>query len=217
MLLISGASGVGKSTARVSVAGLLGEEIEAVELGHFGPIPPVPTRAWRQQTVELAVRRAIELEGEGRHLLLAGDPVPAGEVLAAPSAGVIDIAVCLFDADVETQTARLRDRHDPEQMLVHHIAFASWLREHATDPSHAPEVLTANSWEEMRWDRWDLLRRADPRWAMSVIDTSGLDPDEVAREAADWCRSALEGTVPVFRAGWSDDPHQPRATVDPVP
>jgi hypothetical protein len=53
-------------------------------------MPPMPTIAWRQQAAETVVQRAVALRAEGRHLLLAGDPVAAGEVVAAPSAHKLD-------------------------------------------------------------------------------------------------------------------------------
>lgn len=95
LLLVTGASGVGKTTARIHATKLLDATFEAAELWHLGPVPAVPTVRWRQQQVDVAVRRATELARQGRHLLLAGDPIPAGEVLAAPSAGEVDVAVCL--------------------------------------------------------------------------------------------------------------------------
>ena len=154
LLLVTGASGVGKSTARIHAAKLLDPSFVAVELGHLGPIPSVPTVRWRQQQVEVAVRRASDLAQDGLHLLLAGDPIPAGEVLAAPSADEVDVAVCLLDADPRSQSARLDARQDPPELRHLHLAFADWMRVHAVDPSHVPEAVTTDSWEPMWWDRW---------------------------------------------------------------
>jgi energy-coupling factor transporter ATP-binding protein EcfA2 len=85
-LLVTGASGAGKSTVRRAVARELPPEIECVELHDVISVPRLPTIAWRQQATEAVVGRALELQAKGRHLLLSGDPVAAGEVLAAPSA-----------------------------------------------------------------------------------------------------------------------------------
>jgi hypothetical protein len=74
------------------------------------------------------------LDAQRRHLLLAGDPVAPGEVLAAPSATSVDIAVCLLDVAEDTQRERLRSRGDPEELLPHHVAFAAWMRRHAENP-----------------------------------------------------------------------------------
>jgi len=201
LLVVSGASGTGKTTARFKAAPLLGHAVEPVELWHFGPIPAVPTQVWRQQTVEKAVQRAIELDAEGRHLLLAGDPVPAGEALAAPSADRVDIAVLLLDVDDATLNARLDARQDPPEWRHLHLGFADWMRHHAVDPQYVPEALTGAGWSEMRWDRWFGGDVAD-RWAMTVLDASALTPDEAGAALATWCRAAVAGEAPVFRAGW---------------
>lgn len=205
LLLVSGASGVGKTTARNAAAPLLDKTIESAELCTLGPIPAVPTIAWRHQQVEVAVQRAIELERAGRHLLFAGDPVPAGEVLAAPSADQVDIAVCLLDANESTQTARLQARNDPPELLWQNIQFADWLRRHATDPTHVPEAVTTDAWSQMYWQRWVGRNDVADRWAMNVIDTSGLDVHDVAHGISVWCHAALAGTAPVFRRSWHLD------------
>jgi hypothetical protein len=202
LLLVSGASGVGKTTVRLAVAPRLGEEFETAELFTLGPIPPVPTVAWRQEQAEVAVRRAVELDADGRHLLFAGDPVPAGEVLAAPSADQVDIAVCLLDADKESQSARLAARHDPPELLPLHHGFAAWMRHHATDPTFVPEAVTNDAWPEMRWDRWVGRTDLADRWAMTCVDTSGRQVADIADDVEAWCRAAVRGEVPVFRRGW---------------
>ena len=71
LLLVTGASCVGKSSARVHAAKLLDDTFEPVELWHLGPIPEIPTIRWRQQQAEVAVRRARDLARDGRHLLVA--------------------------------------------------------------------------------------------------------------------------------------------------
>lgn len=201
LLLVTGASGVGKSVARVHAMRELDESFEGAELFTLGPIPAVPTIAWRQEQTELAVRRALDLEAEGRHLLLAGDPIAAGEVLAAPSADRIDVAVLLLDADETIHSARLDERQDPPELRHLHHGYAAWMRQHAVDPSYVPEALTTDAWPQMRWERW-VGREPGPEWAMTVLDTSRLDVADVAHRVAEWCRDAVAGQVPVFRVGW---------------
>lgn len=198
-LLVSGASGAGKSTARRSLAAELEPGVACVELHDVVPMPRAPTVAWRQRAAEAVVCHAIELQGRGRHLLLAGDPVAAGEVLAAPSADRLDaIAVCLLDVDRDAQAARLMARGDDPALLVHHVAFADWMRGHAADPHHRPEVLQTDGWEQMRWERCS--RSGDTgSWAMHVLDTSNLTADAVASELLAWCRLALAGQAPAMR------------------
>ncbi len=101
------------------------------------------------------------------------------------------VAVCLLDASLEVQTARLTARGDDPGVLHHHHAFAEWMRRAATDPLHMPEVITTNGWDEMRWDR---LQRVADTWHVTTIDTSELSRTQVAA----WCRSAIAGEVPLI-------------------
>ena len=200
-LLVTGASGAGKSTVRRLVARDLSPEIECVELHHVIGVPPFPSVAWRQQATEAAVRRAIELQTERRHLLLCGDPVAAGELLAAPSAVELDgVAVCLLDLSPQAQASRLDARGDDPSLLADHHAFAEWMRGHARDPGHMTHVLSAHGWEAMRWQRWAGIDPAEGNWGMEIIDTSKLAPHEVAAEVVGWCHRALHRQAPVMHA-----------------
>ena len=112
-LLVTGASGAGKSTVRREVAPRLSPEVECIELCDVAAVPVVPDKVWRQRATEAVVHRALELQAHGRHLLLSGDPVAAGEVLAAPSSvGLDGVAVCLLDVSPDIQAARLARRGD---------------------------------------------------------------------------------------------------------
>lgn len=165
-LLITGASGVGKSPARAIVAPHLTSLVECVELLDLTPRPDAMTRVSRQRSAEAAVRRAVELQAAGRHLLLAGDPVPAAEIVAAPSAPELGaVAACLLDAAPDAQAERLTARGDPEALLPHHLAFADWMRRQATDPLYMTHVVSEAGWEEMRWER---LEQVASGWRMSV-------------------------------------------------
>jgi hypothetical protein len=198
-LLVTGASGAGKSTVRRAIARRVSPEIECVELSGIGAVPAVPDLAWRQRATEAAVQRALELQAQGRHLLLCGDPVAAGEVLAAPSAiGLNGVAVCLLDVGPDAQSARLAHRGDDPSLLPHHHAFAEWMRGHARDPRHMPHVLSVNGWKAMRWDRWTATDPVDGTWGMEVLDTSQLTAVQAAEEILAWCRRALNGTATVM-------------------
>src|SRR3954449_9465630 len=95
-------------------------------------------------------------------------PIPAvapGELIAAPSADRLDrIEICLLDCDAGSQAERLRRRGDPPELLPRHVAFADWMRAHLRDPRHMPEVIQADGWDAMRWDRL-----ADADWQWDVI------------------------------------------------
>ena len=200
-LLVTGASGAGKSTVRRLIAAELEPGVECVELGDVVEIPRVPTLAWRQQATEVVVRHALELQAHGRHLLLAGDPVAAGELIAAPSADQLDgVAVCLLDVARDAQVARLSARGDDPALFVHHVAFADWMRGHAADPNHKPEVLQVNGWEQMQWERCGAFEEGEGGWAIHLLDTSSLSADAVAAEVLAWCRRML-GVFGARRSG----------------
>src|SRR3712207_8000444 len=73
-------------------------------------------------------QRAIQVQRAGKHYLLCGDPVPPGEVYAAPSADQLEhIAVCLLDVAAEAQRRRLlrRDRKSTRLNSSHaNISYA---------------------------------------------------------------------------------------------
>src|SRR5215468_12708281 len=123
--LVTGASGVGKSTIRKLIEPEFADVLEIAELGMLGSTPKWDIE-WRHQMVERAVLRALEAQRQGKHFLLCGDPVPPGEVWAAPSADRLDrLAVCLLDAGEKAQTARLLERGDGLNFIGHHLAFAA--------------------------------------------------------------------------------------------
>ena len=137
-------------------------EVACLELADVVAIPAAPDLAWRQRSTEQVVRRALELQAEGRHLMLSGDPVAPGELLAAPSADRLDaVAVCLLDCRPDVQRERLCERGDPPDLIPHHLAFSEWMRGHAADPGYRPEVITSGGWSEMHWERWSGLQRGD--------------------------------------------------------
>lgn len=201
LLVVNGPSGAGKTTIREPVAAMLG--CESVEIRTLRPDKPVRTTTDRQAIGERVVAKAVELAAHGHHLLFCGDPFPLGEVLACPSATEVDIAACHLDIAEHEQVRRLRQRGEPEDSLVHHVAFATWMRKHARDPRSAPHVITENGWERMAWDRW--LGRDDlvGIWRCEVIDATALAPDQVIAAVTDWGRRAIAGDTPVFRRHWA--------------
>lgn len=191
LLLVTGASGVGKTTVRRRLARTFRDVLISAELATLGLTPEWSLR-WRHQAVELAVQRALEAQERGKHFLLCGDPVPPGELYAAPSAERLDgLAVCLLDASAEAQRERLIARGDDPALLPHHLAFAEWMRAHALDHRHRPEVLLQDAWEEMRWERWVRDDLARPPWEAHIVDTTGLRPAAVSAQVAAWIRKAL--------------------------
>ncbi len=165
-------------------------------------MPAAMTRVWRQQSAEVAVRRAVELQAAGRHLLLAGDPVPAAEVVAAPSSPELDaIAVCLLDASPEAQAERLAARRDPPALLPHHQAFAAWMRKQAADPLYMTHVVTDEGWEAMRWDR---LPKLAPNWRTHTVDTTHLTRREAAMRSLTGAGARSLGMLRSFESPATD-------------
>jgi predicted ABC-type ATPase len=61
LLLVTGASGAGKSSVRAAIERELRPDVECVELRDVAAVPVAPTLAWRQRATETVVRRALEL------------------------------------------------------------------------------------------------------------------------------------------------------------
>jgi hypothetical protein len=53
-LLVTGASGAGKSSVRALIERELSPLVECVELGQIVDVPAIPTTAWRQPATEAA-------------------------------------------------------------------------------------------------------------------------------------------------------------------
>lgn len=193
LLSLTGASGAGKSTVLEALRRTRWPKpLALAEFDSVG-VPPGADTAWRHSTVERWIRRALELQERGRHLLLCGQ-VPLGELLAAPSAERLDrIAVCVLDCSADVRRTRLRSRGEPEEALRHHLAFGEWIRSHSVDPTFHPEVIRVPSTVPMRWERWEAWLPGDPRWAPELIDTDGLEPTDVAGRVETWVRGALTG------------------------
>lgn len=82
LLSLTGASGVGKSTALDAIAEAFeGRPVTCVEFDSVG-VPPGADTVWRHRVLERWVRRAVEEQREGRDFVLCGQ-VPVGELLAA--------------------------------------------------------------------------------------------------------------------------------------
>jgi hypothetical protein len=135
--------------------------------------------------------RAIGAQAPGirKAFSALGDPVPPGELYAAPSAGELaGIQVCLLDASPECQTERLTLRGDSADLIPHHVAFAEWMRQHVANHRHRPEVIINQGWEQMRWQMWNSDEITVVPWNNHIIDTSDLKPIEVARQVVSWIK-----------------------------
>jgi hypothetical protein len=184
LLLLTGASGVGKSTAFGEVAEALhGQPVRCFEFDSVG-VPPGADTAWRHGVLEGWVRRAVQHQRDGSHLLLCGQ-VPVGELLAAPSADSLDgVAACLLHCSPEVRRQRLLGRGEDPSALHDHLVFGEWMLRQTLDPTYHPEVIRAPSEVSMCWERWEGWGAGDPRWAFEVVDTDSLTPEQTAERAA---------------------------------
>ncbi|WP_052460804.1 adenylate kinase family protein [Microbacterium gorillae] len=191
LLSLTGASGAGKSTALDRLTSTAWPvPVSLVEFDSIG-VPEGADTAWRHRTIEHWVREAVAEQADGGHLLLCGQ-VPMGELLAAPSADLLDgISICVLHCSPETRTRRLLHRGEHPDAIVHHNRFGEWFLAHTLDPTHAPEVIRTDGDPTMRWSRWSDWSAGDPRWRATIIDTDTLTPQESASAVEEWARSEL--------------------------
>lgn len=217
LFLLFGSSAAGKTFALSAVRERL-PELAIHDFDEVG-VPPRADASWRHRSNEVWVRRALGYQSQGVDLLLAAQ-TPLGELLAAPSAPLLEaISACLVDCDDEIRVARLRAR-GPEWFghsagdLQDYLDWGEWMRRHAGDPSWRQDVIRKGDVaHKLRWERWSDWKAGDPRWRVRVIDTSALSVDRVATELAAWIQE--ERTL--FRAGvhplsaWAGEEHPARS------
>jgi broad-specificity NMP kinase len=186
--LVTGASGVGKTTVRKLIEAEIAGQVAVCELATLGITPEWSLR-WRHQAVEHVVQAALQKQKSGTHFLLCGDPVPPGEIYAAPGAAELEgIEVCLLDISPEKQIERLSQRGDARELIPHHVMFAEWMRHHVIDHRYRPEVIINGGWERMRWHVWNSDEVTRVPWSSQIIDTTHLNPMEVAEQVLSWIK-----------------------------
>ncbi|MFD0409788.1 hypothetical protein [Kitasatospora sp. NPDC127116] len=208
LLKLTGSSCSGKTTLAYAV----GERLERVAVHDFDElgVPEGADRRWRNRMTERWVRRALEYQDCGVDLLLTGQS-PMGEVLASPSAPLLDgIALCLVDVSDEVRRDRLtmRDSGRWDALAVDaFLGWAAWHRRHAEDPRYRPDVIIDDSWHRMAWHRWTGWTADDRRWRTHLLDTTNQPVAESVDHVEHWVteqRNALRsGRLPLSR-GWSD-------------
>ncbi|GLZ00940.1 hypothetical protein Acsp02_81920 [Actinoplanes sp. NBRC 103695] len=180
---VAGSSCSGKTTAARACAELPGVVVH--DFDEIG-VPDGADLVWRQRSLETWLRRALSCQADGVDVILLSQS-PIGEVLAAPSAPLLNgLAACLLDVADDERLRRL-DRRDPGKWSPGQrqafLNWAAWHRGHAADPGHHPEVLTRGAWPEMVWSRWP------PSWSVTTIDTTGRTPAESAAALRTWIQS----------------------------
>ncbi|MFP3907075.1 MAG: hypothetical protein ACLFWR_08575 [Acidimicrobiales bacterium] len=208
LLNVTGSSCAGKSTLIWRVESLLGRsDVVVADFDEIG-VPDDAGTDWRHVANEQWVQRALDLQLQGRHLLVSSQ-TPLGELLATPSAVELEaIANCLVDVADDDRLRRLGQR-DPatwsEETLEAFVRWGRWHRHHAEDPTHLPDVIVKPSSVPMAWDRWADWSAGDPRWTTAVVDTTGRSVDDAARDLLGWVIEQLRrldsGALPL-RKGW---------------
>lgn len=206
LLLVTGSSCSGKSTAAAACRGLDSLSIhDSDELG----VPSHADTAWRQTNLRQWVRMAADLDSHGADLLLTSQS-PLGELLAVPESGALDLAVCLIDVQDSLRSERL-ERRDPgtwsPEAKKAFNNWAAWHRHHAHDPQYAPDVITEGAALFMRSGRWASWTHTDPRWHVTTLDSSHDAPATTARRLRSWvdsCRSEDIHSPNPLRRGWAD-------------
>lgn len=212
LFVLGGSSGAGKSAIRRFLSGegaslVAGLRLRSHDFDEDG-VPPDADSSWRQRTGAAWVRRALEYQDHGEHLLLSAN-WPLGEILATPRAPPLDgMAVCLIDCADLARVARLRARNHPsytDARIWDFVLFAAWQRLHHADPQWMPEVIL-DHWPEMVWERWRSWLPEDPRWSVPVFDTSGEPIAASASRVARWIREQNDardrGELVLRRGNW---------------
>ncbi|NUR97679.1 MAG: hypothetical protein HOV67_20795 [Kribbellaceae bacterium] len=208
LLILTGSSCSGKTT----LARALGDRVQDVVVHDHDEIgvPEDADMRWRNRTTEQWIRRALEYQDRGLDMILTGQS-PLGEVLASPSAPQLDgIAVCLVDVADDERRRRLGRRDGgrrPPEVVDSFVGWAAWHRGHAADPRYRPDVIFADSWADMVWERWSTWTKDDGRWSTHVLDTTGRPIAQSADDLERWVvvqRTAHRSGQLALSKGWVD-------------
>lgn len=194
LILVSGASGAGKTTLYRALRGRLPdvELLDADDLRARSPGRP------RHEQLERVVRDVVDRQGDGGHAVLFAQS-PLGELLACPSApGLERIGALLLDCHDHARVARVRARQPDAGGLDHdHLSWAAWHRMHAVDPTWSVHTVVRSDWGA--WERWTRWRADDRRWRVSLLDTTRRSVEAVRDRLAGWLEQTLAGDAALSR------------------
>jgi len=140
LVILTGASGAGKTTIAEAIERLHGQEIDVFYKDRIG-VPPVQdmidkfgsVEGWQRAATFEWMGRLSPLVEQGRSVLFEGQSRFAFLVEAAERAGIIPYACILIDCDDETRTRRLSiDRGQPELANPDMMNWANFLRNEAS-------------------------------------------------------------------------------------
>jgi hypothetical protein len=199
LLYLTGSSCSGKTTLAFAAArrvpGLAVHDVDEADAPRSAP-----SEHW--------IQRALEYQTRGTDLLLAGQ-APLGEILAAPSAPLLEgIAICLVDVSDDVRRERLAQRQPGKwdaKAVEDFLNWAAWHRGHAADPRYQPELLLTGPRAGEAWHRWTAWSAEDPRWSTHVLDTTNEPVERCVDRVEAWIteqRDALRTGRLALRRGW---------------
>jgi gluconate kinase len=180
---IAGASGSGK-TAIIENLKIALPNAVIHDFDDIG-VPENADKKWRQEATERWLQRYLK-EKESVDIFCICGQVVLGEILACPSAKQIDkVNFCLLDVSDFERIQRLKKRntYGADQNMLN---WAAWLRMHHQDPQWEQHVLIDDCWDGLDFSTWDQFANWDNKTAVTILDTTGLSINRVAKYVADW-------------------------------
>ncbi|MBY5572246.1 AAA family ATPase [Rhizobium leguminosarum] len=151
LVILTGASGAGKTTIAEAIQRLHGQEIDVFYKDRIG-VPPVEemikqfgsVEGWQRAATFEWMARLSPLVAQGRSVLFEGQSRFAFLVEAAERAGIMPYACILIYCDDETRTRRLSiDRGQPDLASADMMNWASFLRNEAS--AYGCEILDTSN------------------------------------------------------------------------
>ncbi|TAZ73899.1 hypothetical protein ELH70_15150 [Rhizobium ruizarguesonis] len=151
LVILTGASGAGKTTIAEAIQRLHGREIDVFFKDRIG-VPPVEemieqfgsVEGWQRAATFEWMGRLSALVAQGRSVLFEGQSRFAFLVEAAERAGIMPYTCILIDCDDETRTRRLSiDRGQPDLARADMMNWASFLRNEAS--AYGCEILDTSN------------------------------------------------------------------------
>lgn len=141
LVILTGASGAGKTTIAEAIERLHGDEIDVFYKDRIG-VPPLQemiesfgsVEGWQRAATFEWMTRIASVVAKGRHVVFEGQSRFAFLKDGAVHAGITAYRAILVDCDDETRTRRLSiDRGQPDLANADMMNWASFLRAEATD------------------------------------------------------------------------------------
>ncbi|NTI41403.1 AAA family ATPase [Rhizobium rhizogenes] len=151
LVILTGASGAGKTTIAEAIEGLHSQEIDVFYKDRIG-VPPVQEMAdkfgsveeWQRAATFEWMARLSPLLAQGRSVLFEGQSRLSFLAEATERAGIMSYTSILIDCDDETRTKRLSiDRGQPELASADMMNWASFLRNEAS--AYGCEILDTSN------------------------------------------------------------------------